>query len=102
VVGDEASCHTCKLAKEARTKLGISSPIHPPSSPDLSPVENVCHLLQAKVSQLCTLISNLDMLWEQGQACWADIDQGYMNKVINGIPEKVEAACHARDVVTRF
>jgi hypothetical protein len=42
------------------------------------------------------------MLWEQGQACWADIDQGYMNKVINGIPEKVEAACHARDVVTRF
>jgi hypothetical protein len=102
VVGDGASCHTCKLAKGVRTKLGISSCIHHPSSPDLSLVENVGYLLKPKVSQLTALISNLDMLWEQGQACWADLDQGYMNKVINGIPEKVEAACHARGEVPQF
>jgi hypothetical protein len=30
VVEDGAPCHSCKLAREARTKLGISSLIHPP------------------------------------------------------------------------
>jgi transposase len=63
VVEDGAPCHTCKLAKEARSKLGIPSLIHPPSSPDLNPIENVWHLLKTKVSQLPTQATNLDMLW---------------------------------------
>jgi hypothetical protein len=74
VVEDGAPCHTCKLPKEARSKLGIPSLIHPPSSPGLKPIENVWHLLKPKVSQLPTRSTNLDMLWEQVQACWADID----------------------------
>lgn len=102
VVEDGAPCHTCKLAKEARSKLGIPSLIHPPSSPDLNPIENVWHLLKTKVSQLPTRATNLDMLWEQVQACWADIDQGYINKVIDGMPERVEAVRQARGEVTRF
>jgi hypothetical protein len=91
VVEDGAPCHTCKLAKEARSKLGIPSLIHPPSSPDLNPIENVWHLLKTKVSQRPTWTTNLDMLWEQVQACWADIDQGYINKLIEGMPVRAEA-----------
>jgi transposase len=102
VVEDGAPCHTCKLAKEARSKLGIPSLIHPPSSPDLNPIENVWHLLKTKVSQLPTRATNLDMLWEQVQACWADIDQAYINKIINGMPERAEAIHQARGEVTRF
>jgi transposase len=50
VVEDEALCHTCKLAKEARSKPRIPSLVHPPSSPDLNTIENVWHLLKTKVS----------------------------------------------------
>jgi hypothetical protein len=42
------------------------------------------------------------MLWEQGQARWSDIDQGYINKVIDGMPVRVEAVRKARGEVTRF
>jgi hypothetical protein len=102
VVEDGAPCHTCKLAKGARSKLGIPSLIHPPSSPDLNPIENVWQLLKTKVSQLPTQATNLDMLWEQVQACWADIDQGHINKLIDGMPVRVEAVREARGEVTWF
>jgi transposase len=96
VVEDRTPCHTCKLAKEARSNLGILSLIHPPSSPDLNPIENVWHLLKTKVSQLPTQDINLAMLWEQVQACWADIDQRYINKLIDGMPVRVKAVQKAR------
>jgi hypothetical protein len=102
VVEDGAPCHSFKLAREVRTKLGISSLIHPPSSPDLSPIENVWHLLKTRVLQLSTQATNLDMFWEQVQACWADINQGYINKIVDGMPERVEAVRQARGEVTRF
>lgn len=102
VVEDGAPCHSCKLAKEARAKLGISSLIHPPSSPDLNPIENVWSLLKTKVSQLPTRATNLDMLWEQVQACWADIDQQYINNLIDDMPTRVEEVRNARGEITSF
>ena len=102
MVEDGAQYHTCKLAKEARTKLGISSLIHPPFSPDLNPIENVWHLLKTKISQLPTHATNLDMLWKQVQACWADIDQEYFNMLIDGMLVKAEAVCKARGEIIRF
>ena len=102
VVEDGAPCHICKLAKEARSKLGIPSLILPPSSPDLNSIENAWHLLKTKVFQLPTRATNLDMLWEPVQAWWADIDQGYINKLIDGMPVRVEAVQMARDEIFRF
>jgi transposase len=62
MVEDGPPRHRYKLAREARTKLGISSLVHPPSSPDLNPIENVWHRLKTKVSQVHTRVTNLDML----------------------------------------
>ncbi|ETW85192.1 hypothetical protein HETIRDRAFT_310330 [Heterobasidion irregulare TC 32-1] len=39
VVEDGALAHTSRLAKSARLKLGITPLTHPPSSPDLNPIE---------------------------------------------------------------
>jgi hypothetical protein len=41
VVEDGAPCQSCKLAKEARTKLGISTLSNSPSSPDLNPIKRL-------------------------------------------------------------
>lgn len=89
MVEDEAPCHSRKLGREAQTKLEISSLVHPPTSPDLNPIQSVRHLLKTKVSQLRTWATNLDMLLEQVQACWVDIDQGYIDKLIDDMPVKV-------------
>ena len=42
------------------------------------------------------------MLWKQVHACSADIGQGYINKLIDGMPVRVEAVRKARGEVTRF
>jgi hypothetical protein len=102
VVEDGAPCRTCKLAKDARIELGIKSLVHPPHSPDLNPIENVWHLLKIKVSQLPTRATTLDKLWEQVQACWKDIDQSYINKLIANMPERVEAVRGSNGEITRF
>jgi hypothetical protein len=86
VVEDEASCHSCKLAKEAQIRLEISSLVHSPTSPDLNPIRSVQHLLKTEVPQLLTRTTNLDMLFKQVQACWVDIDQGFVDKLINDMP----------------
>jgi hypothetical protein len=102
VVEDGAPCHTCKLAKDARIKLGIKSLVHPPYSSDLNPIENVWGMLKTKVSLLPTWASSLDMLWEQIQACWKDIDQAYINKLIEGMPGRVEDVRKAGGNAIRF
>ena len=102
VVEDGAPCHSCKLAREARTNLKISSLIHPPSSPDLNPIENLWSLLKTKLSLLPTRANNLDMLWEQIQACWAGIDQQFINRLIEEMPERVEEARKSKGKITRF
>jgi hypothetical protein len=97
-----ATRHLRTARWQARSKLGIPSLIHPPSSPDLNPIENVWHLLKTKVSQLPTQAINPAMLWEQVQAFWVDIDQGYINKLIDGMPVRVEAVQKARDEIFWF
>jgi hypothetical protein len=44
----------------------------------------------------------LHMLWKQMQACWAAINQPYINKIIYIMPERVEAVRKARGEITQF
>jgi hypothetical protein len=41
------------------------------------------------------------MLWGQIQPYWADIDQGYINKLIDDMLERVEEVQKARGEMTR-
>lgn len=99
---DGTLCQSCKLARETRTRLRVASLGHHPSSPDLNPIENLWHLLKTKVSQLPTRVTNLDTLWEQVQACWVGIDQGYIDKLIDEMPVSLEAVRKARGEVIQF
>lgn len=44
----------------------------------------------------------LHILWEQLQACWANINQGCNNKLIRDMHLQVEEVCKARGEITRF
>ena len=91
---DPQGSHSCKVATEARTNLKISSLIHPSSSPDLNPIEDGWNLLKTKISLPLTQATNLDMLLEQTQACWVNIDQQLTNRLMRrGLIEWRGCAC---------
>jgi transposase len=82
VLEDGALAHSCKQAQQAQKNRDIKNLIHPPSSPDLNPIENAWHLLKMKVSQLPVRATKLDQLWEQVQDCWRDIPIEFINRLI--------------------
>jgi transposase len=102
VLEDGAPAHSCKQAQQARKNLDIKNLIHPPSSPDLNPIENAWHLLKMKVSQLPVRATNLDQLWEQVQDCWRDIPIEFINRLIDGMEDRLEAVTQANGGSTAF
>lgn len=86
---DGASSHTCKKAQAARKELGIVALQHPPSSPYLNPIKNVWHQLKHRISRLPRKATNIQQLWEQVQQAWNDIDQGFINGLVDSMPKRV-------------
>jgi len=99
---DPQGSHSCKVATEARTNLKISSLIHPSSSPDLNPIEDGWNLLKTKISLPLTQATNLDILWEQTQACWVNIDQQLINRLIEERPDRMEGVCMSKGKMNQF
>jgi SUMO ligase MMS21 Smc5/6 complex component len=60
------------------------------------------HLLKIKASQLQTQATTLDELWKQVQACWKDVDEGFINRLIENMPERVEAVRKSNNEITQF
>jgi hypothetical protein len=79
VLEDGAPAHSSKITKAARQKLGITSLVHPPSSPDPNPIENVWHLLKMKLSQPSRRATTIDVPWEQVKICWEEISVDTVN-----------------------
>ncbi|KAG7571232.1 hypothetical protein FFLO_00905 [Filobasidium floriforme] len=102
VLEDGAPCHSWSGTKAARAKHKIPSLTHPPSSPDLNPIENVWHLLKMKVSQEERRATNLDELWTQIQRCWKAIPIETINRLIDGMETRRAAVQQANGGSTRF
>ena len=52
VVEDGAPCHRSAVAKSVRHELGITNLEHPPSSPDLNPIEPLWLILKNYVADI--------------------------------------------------
>jgi hypothetical protein len=88
VAEDGAPAHTSKVAKAARKETGIKSITHPPSSPDLNPIEGFWNILKWRVGQLRPKATTLDELWKQIQQVWAEIDIEEVNKAIDTMTQR--------------
>jgi hypothetical protein len=102
VLEDGTPCHSWLGTKAARAKLKIPSLVHPLSSPDLNPIENVWHLLKMSISQMDRKATNLDDLWSQIQTCWREIPIDTINRLIDNMDSRLLAVQEAKGGSTEF
>ena len=102
IVEDGAPSHRSVVANRARTELGITSLTHPPSSPDLNPIEPLWLLLKNKVADIPGSANSLDALWSAVQCAWGDITLEDIRKHTGKMDDRVEAVKKAEGWHTRF
>lgn len=75
----------------------------PSNSPDLNPIENVWALLKARLrNQYSHPPRTLDDQWDRVQEQWALISREDVLKVIDSMPDRIQAVLEARGNLTRY
>jgi transposase len=99
---DGAPVHRCKLAQEYRTERQMVVFPHPAQSPDLNPIEHVWKYLKVMVNQRPTRPQNLDALWNALLEEWEKIDVGFINSLIESMPDRAQAVMDALGGSTKY
>jgi hypothetical protein len=86
---DNTPAHTSLVARQARVEAGIVTKMHPPSSPDLNPLENIWATLKNKVNRITPRPTNLDDLFEVAKVCWEQIDMKLIISVVESMHTRV-------------
>ena len=99
---DSAPSHTSKSTKQWFAQNEIPLLFHPPSSPDLNPIEPVWHELKTRLRALPHPPNTVNQLKDVIRTVWDEIPIEDINKHIRKMPERVEAVSKARGGHTRF
>ena len=102
VLEDGAPAHSSKVARRAREELGIKTLCHPPSSPDLNPIEPLWLSLKRRVASMTPKATNLDQLWMQIQGSWDAIPLDEVNQQISRMDERKDAVKRSKGGPTGF
>lgn len=101
VVEDNAAIHNARRTIAARASLGINRLDHPPSSPDLNPIEGMWHEVKRRLA-LLPRASTLDMLKAQIVAIWDAIPLTFVNHLILSMEDRRVAVLRAKGFQTRY
>jgi hypothetical protein len=102
IVEDGAPSHRSLVAKNARSKIGFLNLTHPPSSPDLNPIEPLWLLLKNRVADIPGSSNSLDALWAAIQTAWDGITVEDIQKHTNRMNERVIDVERVKGWHTRF
>jgi DDE superfamily endonuclease len=102
VMEDGVPSHRSIVAKKARVEAGISNLTHPPSSPDLNPIEPLWFLLKKHVADIPGSANSLSALWDATQKAWDGITLEDIQKHTNRMCDRVGAVARAKGWHTRF
>lgn len=102
VVEDGAPAHCAQHTKNARATLGIKNLTHPPSSPDLNPIETMWLIVKTKVAAMERQATTLEEQWGQVQVAWDAISIETVNALIDTIAERRDALAKAKGMQIGF
>ncbi|KAF5328881.1 hypothetical protein D9758_018394 [Tetrapyrgos nigripes] len=93
---DGAPSHTAKTMKKWFSDHGIPLFPHPPSSPDLNPIEHVWHKLKAGVRARPHHPSSANELIEAVKEVWGEIEIEDIDKYVGRMDDVVQAVLDAK------
>lgn len=102
VVEDGAPAHKAKIAAQARRRLGIARLEHPPSSPDLNPIEPLWFKLKKRVQDTPGAYKSLDSLWEAAKAAWEELPDEAVKRETSRMEARVRAVLRVHGRQTQF
>jgi len=94
--------HTAKIVKAWFQENGIDVLDWLPNSPDLNIIENVWDHLDHKICAQRLLPHSQEDLWVTLQEEWYSIDQAFIDKLYDSIPDRVHAIYKAHGDNTRY
>ena len=90
VVEDGAPVHTATQVKTLRQVSDFPTQFHPPSSPDLNPIENCWAILKHRICSLPTHPTSADELWQAVQRLWDEMEQEIHDRAIESMTRRRE------------
>lgn len=102
VVEDNAPSHSSKIAKHARSELGIHTLTHLPTSPDLNPIEPLWLTLKRRVDKIRGSHHSLDNLWAAVQRVWDELSVEDIQAHTGKMDARVLAVKKAKGWYTQF
>lgn len=99
---DGAPIHRALVSKAWREQHLIKTFKWPAQSPDLNPIENIWSLLKHAVhTRRIRPRTTKDMLTALNEE-WQRVSKDYLNKLINGMPERIQAVIKNKGGTTRW
>ena len=92
---DNAAPHRAKVAVSAREDAGIVMLDWPAQSPDLNPIENLWAEMKVMVCRHSPPPSSISELIKYVKGAWNDIPPEYYRKLIDSIPQRIDAVISA-------
>jgi len=83
--------HNNGYCDKTRAELGLVRFPHPPTSPGLNPIENAWFELQSRLAGMQPRSRKSDDSWVCCLRAWDDIPMEYINKLVEGMPRRLEA-----------
>ena len=97
---DNATPHKSRRTLNFIEENGIELLSWPPQSPDLSPIENLWSFMKGRLEEL--RIGTTAELIAAAHAEWAQIPNDIIERLMNSMPERIQAVITARGGPTRF
>jgi transposase len=102
VMEDGAPTHTSKAAKTFREMNSLETIPHPAQSPDLNPIEHVWKQLKMAVNKRSQIPRDADSLRNALLEEWDKLDLETINRMIESMPDRVDAVLKAKGRSTRY
>lgn len=97
---DGASCHTAKLTTTWFQENHIPVIKWPSSSPDLSPIETLWHVMKKKLRT--APVRTVDELKLKLQEIWNNFTPEFCNSLVQTMPRRIEAVLKRKDDCTQW
>jgi hypothetical protein len=102
VVEDNAPIHNGRIATQKREQLHLARLPHPPSSPDLNPIEHLWAWVKWVVAKRIPRANTQEQLWVHVQEAWDEIPMEAVQALIDSMERRRLAVLKARGYYTRY